>query len=155
MLKDKFSTWCGRKRLVRRLFWEEGAPSWSSHYYPSSIWLIFKCVLHWNSIALSFYFAFFLIANEIDIYSYVNYLHIFFASLPVEVLEFLYWFGKALYTLCQSLAILIARSPNLTFTSVYHLFWQTEFLNYHVVNSTFFLHIFFHCFRETILAQNK
>lgn len=153
MLKNKFSTWWGREWPVRRLYWEEQASSWSSHYYPSSIWLIFKCVLHRNSIVLLFYFAFlWLLMKWTFIRMWIIFIF-FFASLPVEVLRvFLNWFGKALYTLCQSLAIFIARSHNLTFTSVYHLSWQTEFLNYHVVNSTFFLQIFFHCFRETILA---
>lgn len=47
----------------------------------------------------------------------------------------------------QSFATFIASSPSLTFTSVYYLFWPTEFLNYCAVKSTFSLYIFFHCLR--------
>lgn len=150
--KDKFSPRQSREEPNRRLVEREGTSSWRFHCHLSSIsWFFNVDFLHENCIFLSFYFAFLWLLVKLNVYSYVHHLHFLnqFSSRDLRDLSIDWKSSLYIYDI-SLLHLFIASSPSLTFiiNSVYNLLRHTEFLNYYVVKSTFFCHIFFYCFRE-------
>lgn len=157
MLKGKFSPWWSGGRTSQEALlggWGYHVRDLTTTWYPFG-WFLMS--ISYMGIVLFCHLIFhFFIISEIEclficeLSSFFN--QVFNKSLRVFHIDLQKLFVHLWF---QSFAIFIASSPSLTFTSVYYLFWQTEFLSYCAVKSTFSLHIFFHCFREAFPAWNQ